>query len=98
MTTSEFNHQTTKPAESVRPVAQPSSTVQIEEMSKTLSTPRIAADFTPQGTQTRQVRTERDQETLRKIEEMRSRLESRRNTAKEAFTRGHNNATQRRTP
>ena len=82
MTTDEFNKQATKTTEPVRPVAQPVSKSQIENMSKSLSTPRIAADFTPQGTQTRQVRTERDQQTLKKIDEMRSRLESRRSAAK----------------
>lgn len=94
-----FNHATESPESTsarIRPVARPVSKQQIEELTRKLSRPRIGAEFTPMSSVTTQVRTERDQSILKEIEAMRQRLESRRNAAKEAFHRAHDNRTIRR--
>ena len=77
------------PGDDNRPVDQPVTRQQLDDLIKRLSTPRLAADFTPSGSVTRQIRTEQDQATMAQIEAIRRRLESRRNEAKEAFERAH---------
>lgn len=68
---------------------EPASKQKIDELYKQLSEPRLVYDRTPMGSVTRQVRSDHDQHILKEIEEIRSRLERRRNNARDDFNRAH---------
>ena len=84
------------PKPSVKPVAQPVSKKQVEDLLKMLSRPKLALRHTPKGATTRQLRSNADQKIIREVEAIRDRLERRRSAAKEAFKRGHDDKTVRR--
>jgi len=88
----------TPPYQEIKPVARPVSRLQIDDLHKQLSMPKITAEFTPMGAVTRSVNTERDQAIIKEIRVIRKALELRRDAAKQAFERAHENKTVRRGP
>jgi len=62
---------------------------QMQELAKQLSQPRYQFDLTPKGLAARLIRTDKDKEIVRQIEDIRQRLESRRHQARNAFNRAH---------
>ena len=80
-----FNAAATQPPT----VAEPVSRVQLRDLLKQLSQPRLVAEHTPQGVVTRQARTDRDAEVLRRVEQMQQRLAQERSVAKNAFRKAH---------
>ena len=83
------------PAVDIKPVARPVSKMQIDELYKQLSEPKIRPELTPMGPASRQVHREHDQLILAEIEAIRHRLALRRGAAKEAFDRARHEQTRR---
>lgn len=86
------------PPQGYKPVAMPVSKIQIADLKKRLSMPRIALEFTPQGAATKQVRSNGDKSILDEIRRQHAQLNKRNNTMKEAFDRANENKTIKRGP
>lgn len=86
------------PATTYKPVAQPISKKQIDELHKQLSKPVPAVDYVPPGSTANDLKKLRVDEIRRKLEEVRRRLGTRKGAAKESFGRGVSNNTIRRKP
>lgn len=84
------------PSNHIKPVAMPVSKNRIDELHKQLSKPKTTITLTPMGSVTRKEQSQADRAILTEVEEIRKRLELRRNAAKEAFGRAHDDQTVRR--